>query len=462
MISARVGKALSDRWPGRAPEDGEPAAGRTPRPSSGEDRRRVVDAAGEEDGDGRGPDSRNGPLAVRGRPDEPPPGEHLGERQPVGRRQHAGDRTCAEELIAERNSPPRRGIRFWWCDEIYSEYRYFADHPGEEKKVLADLNQDMVGAKQSEAPERNTWRGRPGGGRPTSRMSRRACSTWWAGTTRISPPGPRVHSAGNRLLEAPVLAGNARAVPREGGPLLRLDRPHGVQRLVGRRSRNDPHRLARRVHPLLRRRPLAGRPDAAEAQRLRRRRAALVAGQRRRRRGEACHSWPRGGRSSWDAISRRRRHGSRAEKEPSSSARTPRRTCSRSTSRKKRRPPTRRKPSARRSAACASRRGPALLDGVAQTLRQRIPATAVLDHGRDPARERLAARVPLWAVATLSEWMALEHAAAVKRQAKARSDRDAKEKDEEAAGPAAPGRDRPRAHQTTRAGGSRRSWRRRS
>jgi Zn-dependent M28 family amino/carboxypeptidase len=44
---------------------------------------------------------------------------------------------------------PRRGIRFWWCDEIRSEYRYFADHPGEEKRVLANLNQDMVGAKQS-------------------------------------------------------------------------------------------------------------------------------------------------------------------------------------------------------------------------------------------------------------------------------------------------------------------------
>ena len=35
-------------------------------------------------------------------------------------------------------------------------------------------------------------------------------------------------------------------------------------------------------------------------------------------------------------------------------------------------------------------------------------------------------------MATLSEWMALEHAVAVKREAKARPDRDAKEKDEEA------------------------------
>ncbi len=54
------------------------------------------------------------------------------------------------KLIADGKLPrPRRGIRFWWADEIYSEYRYFADNPGEEKKVLANLNQDMVGAKQS-------------------------------------------------------------------------------------------------------------------------------------------------------------------------------------------------------------------------------------------------------------------------------------------------------------------------
>ena len=53
-------------------------------------------------------------------------------------------------LIAEGKLPrPRRSIRFWWADEIYSEYRYFADHPGEEKKFLANINQDMVGAKQS-------------------------------------------------------------------------------------------------------------------------------------------------------------------------------------------------------------------------------------------------------------------------------------------------------------------------
>ncbi|HEX9827559.1 MAG TPA: M28 family peptidase [Flavobacteriaceae bacterium] len=44
---------------------------------------------------------------------------------------------------------PLRDIRFWWTDEIYSEYRYFRDFPNEPKKMLANLHQDMVGAKQS-------------------------------------------------------------------------------------------------------------------------------------------------------------------------------------------------------------------------------------------------------------------------------------------------------------------------
>jgi len=44
---------------------------------------------------------------------------------------------------------PLRDIRFWWSDEIYSEYRYFRDNPEEPKKMLANLHQDMVGAKQS-------------------------------------------------------------------------------------------------------------------------------------------------------------------------------------------------------------------------------------------------------------------------------------------------------------------------
>ncbi len=44
---------------------------------------------------------------------------------------------------------PKRDLRFWWTDEIYSEYRYFSDHPEETKKILANIHQDMTGANQA-------------------------------------------------------------------------------------------------------------------------------------------------------------------------------------------------------------------------------------------------------------------------------------------------------------------------
>jgi hypothetical protein len=54
------------------------------------------------------------------------------------------------KLIKEgRIPPPKRDIRFWWSDEIYSEYQYIRTNPGSEKKMLANLHQDMTGAKQS-------------------------------------------------------------------------------------------------------------------------------------------------------------------------------------------------------------------------------------------------------------------------------------------------------------------------
>ncbi|MCI0706335.1 MAG: M28 family peptidase [Ignavibacteriae bacterium] len=53
-------------------------------------------------------------------------------------------------LIKEGRIPrPKRDIRFFWADEISSEYQYFQDHPEDRKKVLVNINQDMVGAKQS-------------------------------------------------------------------------------------------------------------------------------------------------------------------------------------------------------------------------------------------------------------------------------------------------------------------------
>lgn len=45
--------------------------------------------------------------------------------------------------------PPLRDLRFWWTDEIYSEYQYIRTNPGSEKQMLANLHQDMTGAKQS-------------------------------------------------------------------------------------------------------------------------------------------------------------------------------------------------------------------------------------------------------------------------------------------------------------------------
>ena len=53
-------------------------------------------------------------------------------------------------MIADGRLPrPKRDIRFWWTDEIGAEYQYFSDHPEERAKILVDINQDMVGAKQS-------------------------------------------------------------------------------------------------------------------------------------------------------------------------------------------------------------------------------------------------------------------------------------------------------------------------
>lgn len=54
------------------------------------------------------------------------------------------------KLIREKKiERPKRDIRFWWTDEIYSEYRYFGDNPAETKKILANVHQDMTGADQA-------------------------------------------------------------------------------------------------------------------------------------------------------------------------------------------------------------------------------------------------------------------------------------------------------------------------
>jgi hypothetical protein len=55
------------------------------------------------------------------------------------------------KLINDGRIPrPRRSLRFWWVTEISSERQYFADHPDAPKRIWVNVNQDMVGADQSQ------------------------------------------------------------------------------------------------------------------------------------------------------------------------------------------------------------------------------------------------------------------------------------------------------------------------
>jgi hypothetical protein len=51
------------------------------------------------------------------------------------------------KLIREgKMKRPLRDLRFWWTDEIHSEYQLFRERPEEVKKILANVHQDMTGA----------------------------------------------------------------------------------------------------------------------------------------------------------------------------------------------------------------------------------------------------------------------------------------------------------------------------
>ncbi|MCS6818185.1 MAG: M28 family metallopeptidase [Blastocatellia bacterium] len=45
---------------------------------------------------------------------------------------------------------PRRNIRFWWVTEISGPRQYFADHPDEPRRMLVNINLDMIGANQGQ------------------------------------------------------------------------------------------------------------------------------------------------------------------------------------------------------------------------------------------------------------------------------------------------------------------------
>ncbi len=59
-------------------------------------------------------------------------------------------RTLAKLIREGRLQQPRRNIRFWWVTEISSERQFFADNPTEHRKMLANINSDMVGANQGQ------------------------------------------------------------------------------------------------------------------------------------------------------------------------------------------------------------------------------------------------------------------------------------------------------------------------
>ena len=54
-----------------------------------------------------------------------------------------------QRLIKDGKLPrPRRDIRFWWVNEFASEEQFFRENQKEARRMLVNLNQDMVGARQ--------------------------------------------------------------------------------------------------------------------------------------------------------------------------------------------------------------------------------------------------------------------------------------------------------------------------
>ncbi|MFL6332395.1 MAG: M28 family peptidase [Pyrinomonadaceae bacterium] len=58
-------------------------------------------------------------------------------------------RTFSKLIKEGKMKRPQRDLRFWWTDEIFSEYQLFREHPEEIKKILANVHQDMTGANLS-------------------------------------------------------------------------------------------------------------------------------------------------------------------------------------------------------------------------------------------------------------------------------------------------------------------------
>jgi hypothetical protein len=58
-------------------------------------------------------------------------------------------RSLARLIKEGKLARPRRDIRFWWVNELASEPQYFHENPREPRRMLLDIQQDMVAARQS-------------------------------------------------------------------------------------------------------------------------------------------------------------------------------------------------------------------------------------------------------------------------------------------------------------------------
>ena len=336
-------------------------------------------------------------------------------------------------LIAQgKLARPRRGIRFWWCDEIYSEYRYFATTRARKRRSSRTSTRTWSARSSRSARASSSWRARRGRGLRTSRTSRRACSTpssradnaylpaWQAdslppgvpfskpifshlgtrepfhaqavpyfdstdhlafndvwvgvpGTTLTNWPDENIHSSGDDLwqIDATQLKRNAYVVAATAW-------------WIANATADDVPFLASFV-------------GARAAERLGRNLAT-------------AQTWIETG--SGAADERRAAAANLLDAALAMELQTLETT---------------------RAVGPVSGTGPAALSDAASTLRSvaaslkaRVaPAAAV----SDPALDRLSGRTPRYAVATLDAWMTLEHRIAEKRQAEHRAQRDQKDAD---------------------------------
>jgi Peptidase family M28 len=58
-------------------------------------------------------------------------------------------RTLTRLIKDGKIARPRRDIRFWWVNEFASQEQVFRENPKEPRRMLVNINQDMVGARQS-------------------------------------------------------------------------------------------------------------------------------------------------------------------------------------------------------------------------------------------------------------------------------------------------------------------------